>query len=226
MGIAPSIPVRPESGVVRTALAGRAAPERGPSGRQRGIGHGDPPQVVGQASPLTLLSALPPMPAVIAAAWRALGLDRCLRQPSRQPRRSHVQRMAPPALPSSQTCLPHSCRKYGYPEVSRTILSSAGLDLNVRCGGGDGDDFACSNRVERANRRKVEAPFRVRLSPGYSSGFRADEPKSSPGGALRPRDPQSTLNRSTRTPVVVKCRQRAKDGRRPPVGPSDRKPGE
>ncbi len=63
-------------------------------------------------------------------------------------------------------------------------------------------------------------------SPGYSSGFRADEPKSSPGGALRPRDLQSTLTRSTRTPVVAKCRQRAKDGRRPPVGPSDRKAGE
>jgi len=64
------------------------------------------------------------------------------------------------------------------------------------------------------------------FSPGYSSGFRADEPKSSPSGALRPRNPQSTLTRSTRTPVVVKCRQRAKDGRRPPVGPSDRKAGE
>jgi len=53
-----------------------------------------------------------------------------------------------------------------------------------------------------------------RAHPRLYTGFRADEPKSSPGGALRPRDPQSTLNRSTRTPVVAKCRQRAKGGER------------
>ncbi len=167
---------------------------------------------------------LPPLPSGLPPPWRARSPSarRCAPRPlqpgpgsaeprPRAPRRPRPARAAPRAGWNAATSAASGAGIRARPARTRSRASAASVDgtelraapgancSSHRCAGSiPGDPKRARPRARWWFLSRFDAVVFNQASPGYSSGFRADEPKSSPGGALRPRDPPSTLNRSTR----------------------------